>query len=230
MGFTRAWQALLKNEKVAQMSRFETEEEQIDAIKSWWKKNGTALLTGVLVVVVAVSGWRYWQNSQFVASANASATFEVLQNRALQGNFGEVAREALKLMNENPESPYATAAALMHAKYDIEKGDLEKAKENLQWAIDHSPSIELQSIAQMRLARLLAQQAEYTQAENLLGSIALAEQTALKADIDYLKGLLALSQQDNEQALQWFQAVLTNEQTDDNLRGLAEIQLADLTQ
>ncbi len=213
------------------MSRFETEEEQVEAIKSWWKKNGTSLLTAILVVVVAVSGWRYWQNSQFVASANASATFEVLQDRSLQGNFGDVAREALKLMNENPESPYATAAALLHAKYDLEKGEIEQAKTNLQWAIDHAPSAEMKAIAQVRMARLLAQQTKFDDAQSLLSNIQRGgDDSALAADIDYLQGLIALSKQELQQAQAAFQSVMDNPNTDDNLRGLAEIQLADIAQ
>jgi len=213
------------------MSRFETEDEQVEAIKSWWKKNGTALLTVILVVVVAISGWRYWQNSEFVESANASATFEVLQSRSLQGSFGDVARDALKLMNENPESPYAAAAALLHATYDYEKADIEQAQTNLQWVIDHATSEELKAIAQIRMARLLAQQSKLDDAQAILAKIPRdAEDSALSADIDYLQGLIALSKQELTQAQTAFQSVIDNPNTDDNLRGLAEIQLADIAQ
>lgn len=211
------------------MSRYETEEEQIEALKSWWKKNGTSLLTAILVVVVTISGWRYWQNSEFVKSANASATFEVLQNSELQGNFGEVAREALKLMNENPESPYAFAAALLHAKFNLDKAEYDEAKIHLQWAIDHAPSPELKATAQMRMARVYAQESNFDQANTVLSSIELPKgDSALVADIDYLKGLIALSKGNKEAAFTAFQAVMDNLKTDDNLRGLAEIQLADL--
>ena len=87
------------------MSRYDTEEEQVEAIKTWWKKNGTQLLTAILVVVLAVSGWRYWTNTQYVNSVNASSINELLQANYQQGSFGEVSREALKLMQEQPESP-----------------------------------------------------------------------------------------------------------------------------
>lgn len=213
------------------MSRYETEEEQIDAIKSWWKKNGTATLSAVLVVVLAASAWRYWQNTQFVNSANASATFEILQASDAQGNFGEVAREALKLMNENADSPYATAAALLHAKYSLEKSEFDEAKTHLQWAVDHAPSAELKATAQLRMARLQAQMSEFEAAKATLDSITAdkgQKESALRADVDYLNGLLALSLQQTDDAFSAFQAVIDNPQTDDNLRGLAEIQLADL--
>lgn len=215
------------------MSRNEHEEEQIEAIKSWWKKNGTALLTVVLVVVATFSGWRYWQNSQYVSAANASATFEVLQSKYQQGSFGDVAREALKLMNENPDSAYASAAAMLHAKFSFEKGDFEEAQKNLQWVTEHSNSIELKATAQLRMARLLAQSGDYDQAQKTLSAISLPkgqaqEQSALSADIEYVKGLIALSQNDSEQAFMSFQSVMDNPNTDDNLKGLAEIQLADL--
>lgn len=211
------------------MSRFETEEEQIDAIKTWWKKNGTALLTAVLVVVIAISGWRYWQNTTFVENANASATFEILQSKSVQGQFGDVAREALKLMNELPESPYATAAALLHAKFSMEKGEVEEAKTHLQWAIDHAPSAELKAVSQLRMTRLLIDAKDLDAAQTVLSQIAVGKQSnAMLADVDYIKALIALSQNKIDEARAAFQAVLDNEHTDDNLRGLTEIQLADL--
>ncbi|HHS99638.1 MAG TPA: tetratricopeptide repeat protein, partial [Thiomicrospira sp.] len=66
------------------MSRYETEEEQIEAFKSWWKKNGTQLLSAILVVVLVFSGWRYWTNTKYVESVNASSTYELLQASYIQ--------------------------------------------------------------------------------------------------------------------------------------------------
>lgn len=211
------------------MSRYETEEEQIDAIKSWWKKNGTALLTAVLVVVLAFSGWRYWTNSQYVEKANASAIFEALQINSERGTFGEVSREALKLMQESPQSPYATAAALMYAKFELDNGKVDNAIEKFEWVEQNATDAELKAVAKLRLARLYLDQKEFDKAQAALDSLAMAKLSdGQQANRDYTVGVLALFKGDQDSARTAFIAVTENESADDTLRGLAQIQLDDL--
>lgn len=213
------------------MSRYETEEEQIDAIKAWWKKNGTMLLTAVLVVVLAFSGWRYWSNSQYVEKANASATFEALQINAERGTFGEVSREALKLMQESPQSPYASAAALLYAKFELDNGKLENAIEKFLWVEQNATDVEIKAIAQLRLARLYLDQKEFDQAQNTLDALAKTNLSAgQQANMDYISGVLALLKQEQGNARTAFKAVIDNDAAEDTLRGLAQIQLDDLAQ
>ena len=42
------------------MAELRTEEEQVEALKSWWKENGKSLIMGVVIAVAAVFGWRGW--------------------------------------------------------------------------------------------------------------------------------------------------------------------------
>lgn len=211
------------------MSRYETEEEQIEAIKSWWKKNGTQLLTAVLVVVVAISGWRYWNHHQAVKATNASAIFEVLQANMQQGTFGEVSREGLKLIQEQPESPYASGAALLLAKFSLDKGDLDDAKQQLEWVRTQGADEALKQVATLRLARLLADQKDYSQAQETLNSISAKQlPVAEKANFDYVSGLIALGQEDKEAARQAFSKVVENTDASKTLKGIAQIQLDDL--
>ncbi|HID00266.1 MAG TPA: tetratricopeptide repeat protein, partial [Piscirickettsiaceae bacterium] len=39
------------------MSRYETDEEQWEAIKQWWKENGKLIVLAAIVGVGAVTGW-----------------------------------------------------------------------------------------------------------------------------------------------------------------------------
>lgn len=211
------------------MSRYETEEEQVEAIKSWWKKNGTSLLTAVLVFAVSFSGFRYWQNYTQVQSMNASSTFEVLQLNMQQGSFGEVSREALKLMQEQPDSPYASAAAMLMAKYSFSKGETAEAQQHLEWVETNSQDAVLKRTAKMRLARILADQKQYDEAMSVLSSVQVDSLNgAEKAHFDYLSGLIALAQQDMKGAAYGFRGVVDNEDASKTLKGLAQIQLDDL--
>lgn len=212
------------------MSRYETEEEQIEAIKKWWDKNGTQLLTGVLIIVVSVGGWRYWQNSQHVASANASATFEVLQASSQNGTFGEVSRDALKLMQEEPKSPYAAGVALLHAKYSYEKGEIDTAVENLNWVLNNSTDNALKVTAHTRLARVYADQDKFAEAQQQLEQAGkLPLNGVQQGNVDYIAAMIALQQGKSEQAYEGFAKVVKNPQTEKSLLGLAQIQLDDLS-
>lgn len=211
------------------MSRYETEEEQIEAFKSWWNKHGTQLLSALLVVVIAVSGWRYWTNTQYVDSANASSLYEVLQMNMQQGSFGEVSREALKLIQEQPESPYASAAALLYAKYSYDKGDFSDAEEHLNWVATKTTDDALKVTAHLRLARMHAENKSFDKAEAQLTTLAAMDLIgAAKGNFDYVRGMLALQQSDNEKAYLAFTAVVANPHTEKNLLGLAQVQLDDL--
>lgn len=211
------------------MSRYETEEEQIEAFKSWWNKYGTQLLSAVLVVVLAFSGWRYWTNTKYVESANASSMYELLQANLQQGTFGEVSREALKLIQEQPKSPYAAGAALLHATYSFDKGEVDEAIEQLNWVANNSEDTALKVVAHMRLARIYGDANKTTEADAQIAQLEKMDLNgAAQGELSYVKGILALQKQDSEKAFVAFSAVVNNPQTEKNLLGLAQIQLDDL--
>ena len=211
------------------MSRYETEEEQVEAIKAWWKKNGTSLLASVLVFVIAFTGWRYWTNHNQIQAINASSMFEVMQLNMQQGTFGEVSREALKLMQEQPESPYASAAAMLLAKYSFSKGEFEEAKQHLEWVNTHSTDKTLKDTAMMRLARILADEKQFDEAQSVMSKINTSQlNSAAKSQFDYVLGVIALEKSDITAAIEAFKNVIENEATSKTLKGLAQIQLDDL--
>ena len=211
------------------MSRYETEEEQVDAIKSWWKKNGTQLLSLLLVGVIAISGWRYWTNTQHVESVNASTLFEVLQINMQRGTFGEVSREALKLIQEQPESPYSVGAAMLYAKYSLDKGEAEEALGHLSWVAENAKDAQLRNSARLNMARVQADLKQFDAANENLAFLTKANlKGAEKAVFDYVSGLVALAQLKNDDAHLAFKRVVENDLAEQNLLGLAQIQVDDL--
>ncbi|MDX1795097.1 MAG: tetratricopeptide repeat protein [Hydrogenovibrio sp.] len=213
------------------MSRFETDDEQVAALKNWWDKNGTQLLTGVLIVVLAWSGWTYYQKNQIAKASHASTTFEVLQSKMQQGAFGDVAREGLKLMEEQPDSPYSTATALMLAKYELNKGEVDEALKHLNWVVKQHLDDAMVLIAQLRIANIYIDQKQYEQAKTLLASIQADKLVdAEKANYDYVSAQLALKQSRFDDARKALQNVVDNAKAPTNLQNIARLQLDDLTQ
>lgn len=211
------------------MSRHDTEQDQLETIKAWWDKYGTGLLSVILVIVLSFSGYRYWQGYTFNKAAEASSVFEVLDMSLATGVFGEVSREARRLMQDQPKSPYAGSAALMLADFHWQTGEVDDAIEALNWLVNSKQSADLKQIAQLRLARIYIQQTDFVAAQqqlDLLHNQRLAP--AVTANVDYVAGLLALAQKQTAQAHKMFKRVAENEQAQSDLRNLASIQMDDL--
>ena len=213
------------------MSRYDTEQEQIEAIKTWWAKYGTLLLSGALIVAIAFAGWRYWQSYTYTQSANASATFEVLELSHQNGVFGEVSREARRLMQDQPASPYAGAAAMMLAQFHLEKAESEEALNALQWVVDAKQSSDMKVTAQLRMARIHLELSQLDEAQQILDRIEVQTLVgAQQANVDYVSALLAQAQQNFVEAQAAFKRVVDNQEAQADLQNIARLQMDDLAQ
>ncbi len=213
------------------MSRYDGDQEQLEAIKAWWAKYGTLLLSVILALVLAFSGWRYWQSYQFSQAASASAIYEVLDMSQDNGVFGEVSREARKLMQEQPASPYAGAAAMMLAQFHWEKAEKDEAIEALNWLMQSPQSDALKQVAGFRLARIYLAQQDVAKASETVASLEkLGGVGAQQANLDYLKAQLAQANQAPQQAYEALQRIVENEQAAADLRNLAQLLMDDLVQ
>lgn len=211
------------------MSRLETEDEQVQALKDWWKKNGTSLLSGVLVIVLGWSGWTYWENNRIAQASNASAIFEVMQMKSSQNQLGDVLRDGLKLMEDQPESPYSSAVALMIAKYHFDKNEMDQAIENYQWVEQNTTDHSLKFIAQTRLVSVLIQADKLADAEKVLASVSVDTLSAgEQANLDYRMAELAIAQHAFEEAQTRLTKVIENTSAPANIANLARLKLDDL--
>ncbi len=57
------------------MELYDSEEQQVEAIKDWWKENGKAVVLGVVVGLGGLFGWRYYQDSVVQAQEAASEQY-----------------------------------------------------------------------------------------------------------------------------------------------------------
>ena len=54
---------------------YETEEQQVDAIKQWWKDNGNTLVIGAVVGLAGLWGWRFYGDSVIEGQEQASQAY-----------------------------------------------------------------------------------------------------------------------------------------------------------
>lgn len=172
---------------------YETEEQQVEAIKAWIRENGTSTLTGVIIGFMAVLGWQAWVSHRNAVAVEASNLFEQLVVSTELGRQEEAAQRVTTLRSEFQSTSYATFAEFMDAKRLYEKGDIVGAKVALKQAIAQAPDVGLATIAVLRLARLHVSNKELDAAIALLkqypaSSAFVAEYAAIRGDIAMAKG------------------------------------------
>jgi predicted negative regulator of RcsB-dependent stress response len=144
------------------------EQEQIDALKSWWKQNGNLVLLAVIAALVAfagVNGWRYYNERQ---SERASQLYAELEKAAQGSDAKKTGEVASQVIDQYGSTGYGPMAALVAAKAAVDAGDLKTAGTRLAWAVEHAKDEETEAVARLRLAAVRLDEKQYDEALRLL--------------------------------------------------------------
>lgn len=147
-----------------------TEEEQLDAIKRWWKENGKSIILGLVLGVGGIGGYRYWQSNVEEQAKLASTHFEevvALSKDAKEKFLGKVSEVESKHAGES----YADLSAFVAAKKLVIEKDYPAAKKQLEWIIDNSKYDSFKHIARIRLVKVMLQLNEAQAALDLIKDI-----------------------------------------------------------
>jgi len=145
-----------------------TEDEELEKLKAWWKKNGTSLIYGAVLGLGVVVGVNYWQTYSKTQAENASALFENMLVAYNGKKLEEAQTAGGKLIEEFDSTPYAAKAALIMAKISIDNKELDSATAQLQWVLDHDADTGTKHAARLRLSYVLNQQKNLDKAMELL--------------------------------------------------------------
>lgn len=169
------------------MEVYATEDQQLEAIRKWFKENGKSIFWAIIVVVTLVLGYRYWQHHTKVVTEKASEYYTAMMLSESQEDMQTAKAKANTLIAEYDNTPYASLAALFLAKISVQEKALEAAEEKLQWVIGHSKINEFKWVSKIRLARIYLAQEKHEKALALIdheepnGYLTLTEE--LKGDI-----------------------------------------------
>ena len=192
------------------MDGYATENEQLEAFKQWWKKNGTLTSIVLVVVMAGLIGAQWWRTQTVAQSEAASAEYQQLTEGLSKNDAQVVQQHAARIISQFSSTPYAPLAALALAKIKLEQGDKKAARTHLQWVLDNAEQSALKSLARLRLAKIIFAEGEYPVAlsllntdnpgsfvadyEELKGDISLAMKNTSAARVAYTKALAALSE------------------------------------
>lgn len=89
------------------------EQEKLDAIKAWWARYGTVVISLVAAVALAWGGWWSWKAYESHRANQAMSYFEALEDAARLGTADSVVRiktAAATLREQYGSTGYAPAA------------------------------------------------------------------------------------------------------------------------
>lgn len=185
------------------MEQFSTEEQQVEAIKSFWKENGLAIVGGAILGLGGMIGWRMYSDAMMTSQeTNSEHYVDVV-------SVQQPSTDNLISFAEEGKGTYSSLAALTAAKIAVEDNDLEAAANYLETATNVSDGHQLKALATLRLARVQFQQGSTDKA---LQTVSTIESSLLVAQVQELKGDIYSSLGDVEQAkLAYEQALSADE-------------------
>ena len=207
------------------MEIYETEEEQVAALKDWWKANGSSVITGVIAAVLIVAGWNFWQSYQKDKMSQASSMYEQLIKAQEAAKIESVDKIANKLSAEYSSTAYGAYALLFQAKAKVEQQELSAAKALLQQAIATTNDTELKHVARTRLIRVSLALQEYEQGLQIIADVDQSSLGGFAGIYEELKGDLYVAMARIGEARTAYQAALKAGQSSP----LLQFKLDDLT-
>lgn len=170
------------------MEIYDTEEEQVAAIKRWWKENGLSTIAGVVIGGAFIFSFNFWQGHQNEQANQVSALYDQLQISMSKENTESVNKLAEKITTEHGSSAYASYAALLQAKTKVQENDLAAAQAILEKQMQSANSNEIRNIARLRLVKILYATGEYEKGLQLIAETDQASTKGFSASYDELTG------------------------------------------
>jgi predicted negative regulator of RcsB-dependent stress response len=187
------------------MERYETEEQQVESIKGFWKENGTAIIVGVGIGLAGLFGWQQYNDMVIEDKETQSITFQsVLEG--IDSEEGMLKAEAFT--KENSDSGYALLTSLVAAQKAVENKDFEAAKLHLNMAVSNSPNVAIADLAKIRLARVESQLGDTAGALATLDSV---QSISYSDQIQEVKGDIYVVTKEFDKAKEAYDAVLAEQ-------------------
>jgi len=190
------------------------EHEQSERVLEWLRRNGAALIGGILLGLAAIGGWKWWQHRQVQENVQAATRYQA-------------ALDAMKAKDKTAESKvkaltdgvYRTFAQLELAKSQVAADQRDAAIATLRAVKTDDPA--LADIVDQRLARLLIEAKQADAALKLVADANTVSALEVRGDAQ-----LALGQR--ERAREAYQQALTKAEVGSPRRRLLELKLTEV--
>ncbi len=208
------------------MDTYQTEDEQVEALKKWWEENGKSAIFGVVLGFMAIFGWREWKDYEVEQAAAASQLYQEMIIASRDEKAETVREKAVDIVSSYKSTGYAIFAKLCLAKVAVAEGKLEEAEEYLQWVLDNASQDSILHVVRLRLSDVLIAQNKLAEAKALLAKASkrgefVASYLELEGDVLRLEG-------NTVAALDSYQKALTKAQESGQDVAILNMKLDDL--
>lgn len=206
------------------MTGYTSDQEQIEAIRQWWRENGRPIIAGVLIAIAGVGGWQGWQSWQESRAMEASRLYESLSAALAADKLPAAVATLDTLRADHPDNAQTGLATLEVAARQVATDDAASARDTLQWLVDNGETAALVNVARLHLAETLIAVDSVDEAGEVLAAIDggpfAARAREIEGDIARLRG-------EDESAVEAYRAAIDAGPTAERRRLLTR-KLADL--
>lgn len=203
----------------------ETPEQELEALKNWWKENGRTLVIGVALGLGGVFSWTWWQDHLRSQAEEASQIYQRLVEDAAAERHDFVRGQAAEIIQSYPKTGYAALASMLAAKSAFAENDFEEAKRRLEWVIGNSDNGSFRDLARLRLARILIDEDKLDEAMTAVESV---EQDAFRASANEIRGDIQINRGDTQGAREAYLQALASGAISGPTRSRVQMKLDDL--
>ena len=184
---------------------YETEEQQVEAIKGWWKANGNALVIGAVVALGGLWGWRYYSDSAVTSQENVSQAYSemLVKYDAQSGDKDLTNIEAFAKANGG--NSYGVLASLLLVKEAVAQKNYELAETQLLQLKSENSYQPFDAVINLRLARV---QAQLGKNDAALMTLTVITDASFVAKANQIKGAIYLAQGDLAKARSSFEEAI----------------------
>ena len=186
------------------MEIYQTEEQQVEAIKGYWQENGNYIIAGIVLGLVGFVGFNFYQENVSAKEVAVANSYQTLMESTAKDDKAFV-EQANQFITTNASTSYAPLTGLALAKQAASHQDWAQAKKHLEAVIKSAPTAGIKGIASLRLARVQVQLAEYEQA---LATLSTPLGESFNAAVAEIKGDIYLKQSKKELARNAYQAAI----------------------
>jgi len=204
---------------------YQTEEQQVDAIKQYWKEYGNTLIAGFVIGISGFVGINLYKDHLLEQEIAVSDAYQTVAETAGKDETAYT-QAGEEFIANNADSSYASLTALSLAKEAAEHKDWAQVEKYLSTAVEKAADGGIKAIASLRLARVQIQQEQFDKALATLAGPIPESFTAAKEEI---KGDAYLKQGKKDLARSSYQAAIaaggqnTNPALQMKLDDLAEV-------
>ena len=153
------------------MDDLQSEKEQLEEIRAWWKEYGTMVIIGVVVAVGGMFGLNAYNDSKLTTQIEASELFETLALHVTEGRLDAAESVADDLGTNYANTTYAAQSRLAMARLYMDQNRDQDAADTLSELLAMSGNDALKNIARLRLAHVLLYQDKAQDVIDLLADV-----------------------------------------------------------